>query len=73
MVYGIVASFRVLMQSFYKSRIGMKRFQHTTTRIEGTLNQIRFEYPYRLDSAAMAGHLREQLCHGMKKGIRDSL
>ena len=56
-VYGIVASFDVLMQSFYKIR--NEKIPVHTTRIEGALSQIRLKYPDRLDSAAVEGYLRE--------------
>ena len=70
-VYWIVLSCHVLMQSFYKiSQIWSEKIPAYTTRIEGTLNQNRLKYPDRLMRAPMEGHLREQLFHGMKKGIR---
>ena len=53
-------------------RIRIKRF-HNILPGQKTSDQIRLKYRDRLDSAAVDGHLREQLLHGMKKGIRDSL
>ena len=73
-VYGIAASFSVLLQLFYKiSQDQNKKISAYTTRIEGALYHITLKYPDRLESAAMEGHLRELLFHGIKKGIRDSL
>ena len=73
-LYGIIALFDVLMQSFYRiMHVHNEKISSYTTRIEGAFNEIRLKYPDRLDREAMEGNLREQLFHDMKKGIRDSL
>ena len=45
-IFGTVASFDVLMQNFYKIMKGNnKKIPSFTTRLEGTLNQIRLRCP----------------------------
>ena len=56
-----------------KNEVSFEQCLFETTKTEWTLNQIQLKYPGRLDSAAVEGHLEEQLFHGMSKGIRDSL
>ena len=45
-IFGTVASFHVLMQNFYKITQGSsEKVPSFTTRLEGTLNQIRLRCP----------------------------
>ena len=44
-----------------------------TTRLEGTLNQIRIKCPGRIANHEVPSHLRDQLFHGVKKHIIDSM
>ena len=56
-VYRIVASFNVLIQSFYKiSQYWNEKIPTYTTMIEETLGLIRLKYPDRIDMAAMEGN-----------------
>ena len=43
------------------------------TRLEGTLNQIRIKCPGRIADHEVSSHLKDQLFHGVKKHIRDSM
>ena len=73
-MYGTVASFSVLVQSFYKiCQDQNEKISTYTTMIEGALNQIRLKYQNRLHSEAIEGVFREGLFHGMKKRIRNLL
>ena len=54
------------MQNFYK-------ISHGATRLEGTLNQIRIKCPNRIANHEVSSHLKDQLFHGVKKHIRDSV
>ena len=45
-IFGTMASFNVLMQNFYQVTQGNhKKVPSFATRLEGTLNQIRLQYP----------------------------
>ena len=43
------------------------------TRLEGTLNQIRIRCPGRIANCEVPWHLKEQLFHGVRKHVRDSI
>ena len=43
------------------------------TRLEGTLNQIRIKCPGRIANHEVPSHLKDQLFHGVKKHVRDSV
>ena len=51
----------------------MKKCLHSSTRLEGTLNQIRIRCPRRIANREVPWHLKEQLFHGVKKLVRDSI
>ena len=51
----------------------MKRCLHFATRLEGTLNQIRIKCPSRIANHEVSNHLKDQLFHGVKKHVRDSV
>ena len=44
-----------------------------TTRLEGTLNQIRFKCPRQIANCKVTWHLKDHLSHGVCKYIRDSI
>ena len=61
MVYEALASFDILMKSFYKiSQEKSEKIPAYATHIEGALNQLRLKYPDRLSDIVMEGHLRER-------------
>ena len=73
-IFGTVMSFDILMQNFYKIlQGGNKKVPSFMTRLEGTLNQIRIKCPGRIANLEVPWHLKEQLFHGVKKHIRDSI
>ena len=48
-IYGTIASFNILMQNFYKVNQGNhEKFPSFATVLEGTLNQIRLQYPRKM-------------------------
>ena len=72
-IFGTVASFDVLMQSFYKISQGNEKVPSFATRLEGTLNQIRIKCPGRIADHEVPSHLKDRLFHGVKKHVRDSV
>ena len=72
-IFGTVVSFDVLMQNFYKILQGNKKVHSFVTRLEGTLNQIRIKCPSRIANHEVPSHLKDQLFHGVKKYVRDSV
>ena len=73
-IFGMVASFDVLMQNFYKVTQGNnERVPSFTTRLEGTPNQIQLRCPERIADCEVACHIKDQLFHVVHKHIRDSI
>ena len=72
-IFGTVASFDVLMQNFYKISQGNEKVPLFVTQLEGILNQIRIKCPGRIAEHEVPSHLKDQLFHGVKKHIRDSM
>ena len=72
-IFGTVMSFDVLMQNFYKISQGNEKVPSFVTRLEGTLNQIRIKCPGRIANHEVSTHLKDQLFHGVKKHVRDSV
>ena len=73
-IYGTVASFDMLMQNFYKITQGSsEKVPSFTTRLEGTLNQIRLRCPRQIANHEVPWHLKEWLFHGVRKHVRDSI
>ena len=72
-MFGTVMSFDILMQNFYKILQGNEKVPSFVTRLEGTLNQIRIKCPSRIANHEVPSHLKDQLFHGVKKHIRDSM
>ena len=59
-IFGTVASFNVLMQNVYKVIQGNhKKVPSFTTRLEGTLNQIRLKCPRRIVDCEVACHFKD--------------
>ena len=73
-IFGVVASFYVLMQNSYKVTQGNhKQVPSFAMRLEGTLNQIRLQCPRQIADHEVTWHLKDQLFHGVHKNIRDSI
>ena len=72
-IFGTVTSFDILMQNFYKILQGNKKVPSFATRLEGPLNQIRIKCPSRVANHEVPSHLKDQLFHGVKKHVRDSM
>ena len=58
-IFGMVASFDVLMQNFYKISQGNEKVPSFATRLEGTLNQIRIKCPSRIANHEVSSHLKD--------------
>ena len=73
-IFSTIASFNVLMQNFYKVTWGNhEKVPSFATRLEGTLNQIRFQCPRRMAELEVQQHLKDCLFHGVHKHISDSV
>ena len=69
-IFGTVASFNVLMQNFYKVIQGNhEKVPSFTTRLEGTLNQIKLQCPRRMMELEVQQHLQDCLFYGVHKHI----
>ena len=73
-IFGTVASFDVLMQNFHKVTQGNhEKVPSFTTRLEGTLNLIQLQCPWRITDWEVQQHLKDHLFHGVPKHIWDSV
>ena len=73
-IFGMVASFNVLMQNFYKVTQGNhKNVPSFATRLEGTLKQIQLKCPRQIANCKESWHLKDHLFHRVHKHIRDSI
>ena len=73
-IFGMVASFDVLMQNFYEVTQGNnKKVPSLATRLGGTLNQIWLKCPGRIADHEVACHLKDRLFHRVCKHIQDSI
>ena len=73
-IFRTVASFDVLMQSFYKVTQGNnEKVPSFVMKFEGTLNQIRLRCPWQITDHEVPCHLMEQLFHRVCKYVRDSI
>ena len=71
-IFRTVALFDVLMQIFYKITQGNnKRVPSFTTRLEGTLDQIRLRCHRWITKHEVPWYLKEQLFHRVCKYVRD--
>ena len=69
-----MAPFNVLMQNFYKAtQSSHKKVPSFTMRLEGTLNQIRLQWPRRMTDLVVQQHLKDYFFHGVHKHIWDSI
>ena len=72
--FGMVASFDVLKQNFYKVTQGNhEKVPSFATRLEGTLNKIWIKCPRQIADCKVSWHLKDHLFHGVCKHIRDSI
>ena len=72
-IFGMVASFDILMQNFYKvMQDNNKKAPSFTMRLEGTLNQIRLQYPMRMTDLEVQHLLKDCLFHRVQKYICNS-
>ena len=70
-IFRTVASFDVLMQNFYKiTQENNEKVPSFTTRLEGTLNQIRLRCPGQITDCDVPWHLKKWLFHGVHKYVR---
>ena len=66
-IFGMVASFDILMQNFYKvTHENHKKVPFFTTRLEGTLNQIWIKCPGQKANCEVLWHLKDCLFHGFE-------
>ena len=73
-IFGMVASFDVLMQNFYKVMQGNnEKVPSFAMRLEGTLNEIRLQCPGRMMDLEVQQHLKDCLFHGVWKHICHSV
>ena len=73
-VFGMVASFNVLMQNFYKVTQGNhEKMLSFATRLEGTLNQIQLKCLRWIANCKVLWHLKDCLFHGVCKHTKDSI
>ena len=73
-IFGMVASFDVLMQNFYKVMQGNnEKVPLSAMRLEGTLNQIRLQCPRRMMDLEVQQHLKDHLFHRVYKHICNSI
>ena len=65
-IFGMVASFDILVQSFYKAtQVSNKKVLSFAMRLEGTLNQIQLQCPRRMMDLEAQQHLMDCLFHGV--------
>ena len=73
-IFGMVASFDILMQNFYKVTQGNnEKFPSFSMRLEGTLNQIQLQCPRSVMDMEVQQHLKDCLFHGVPKHICNSV
>ena len=73
-ILGMVTSFDILMQNFYKVMQGNhKKVPSFATRLEGTLNQIQLKCCRHIADCEVPWHPKDCLFHGVWKHIRDSI
>ena len=73
-IFGMVASFDILMQNFYKVTQGSnKKVSSSATKLAGTLNQIQLQCLSRMMDMETQQHLKDCLLHGAHKHICNSV
>ena len=68
-IFSTMASFDVMMQTFTVTQGNHEKIPSFTTRLEGTLNQIRLQYHGRMSELEVQRHLKDCLFHGVHKHI----
>ena len=72
LMYGIVASFNILMKYFYRlQQSKTERVPAYVIHLEGVLNVIQKDFPYMLSLAEVQNHLCDQLFHHLKRSLHD--
>ena len=73
-IFGIVASFDVLMQNFYKvTQDNHEKVPSSATRMEEAFSQTRLQCLRRVTDLEVQQHLKDHLFHGVHKYISDSI
>ena len=73
-IFSTMAPFNILMQNVYKVTQGNnKKVPSFTTRLKGTLNQIRLQCPRRMTELRVQQHLKDCIFHRVHKHIWDSI
>ena len=73
-IFSTMASFNILMQNFYKGCQGNhEKVPSLTTRLEGTLKQIRLQCPGRMMELEVQKYLKDCLFHRVHKHICNSI
>ena len=73
-IFGTVASFDILLQSYYKvTQSNHEKVPSFAMRLEGNINQIQLQCPGRIMNQKVQQHLKDHLFHGVHKHIRDSI
>ena len=74
MVYGIVTSSHVLLQSVYWMEQGKnEKVQGFTMWLEEALSQVHVKFPQLISEPEVEWQLRERLFYGMSKPLRNRL
>ena len=74
LIYGTVASFDILKQSFYKLQQGkMEKLLVHVTHLEGMVNVVQQEYPMIVRAIKVQKQLRDCLFHGLHKKLCNSM
>ena len=73
-IFGMVASFDILMQNFYQgTQVSNKKVPSFAMRLEGILIQIQLQCPRRMMDLEAQQHLKDCLFHGVQKHICNSV
>ena len=74
MVYGLVFTFDIKMQGFYRASQGRSEsVAHYVARLEGKLNDIQVKHPSWVSEAETTGYIREHLFYGLKKPLQEAI
>ena len=73
-LYGLVSTFDVMMQGFYKESQGRtKSVAHYIARLEGKLNKIQVKNLNRASEVETAGYIRDHLFYGLRKSLQEAI
>ena len=74
LIYGTVAFFDILMKNFYKLQQGKtEKVPTDVTHLEGALNAVQKEYPTMLSTGKVQKHLRDDVFHGLRQQLHNSM